>query len=88
LFIFPGGSQQELTGRERRVRHKKKDDENEISGGAHKTKPHIRSSRERLSFDPPPYDKTDALKKKKQSRRRSDYGQSIFFIRPIDQCFL
>ena len=79
LFLsFTGGSQQELTGREKRVRRKKKENQDVINGELPKSRPKMRSSRERLAFDPSSVQSTadsTSLKKKKQARRRSDFGK-------------
>lgn len=77
-----GGSQQELTGREKRNRRNRREEQNGIPAneGVHqKSKSRVRSSRDRLSFDPPPYDRNDpnvVSRKKKQVRRRSDFVEN------------
>lgn len=77
-----GGSQQELTGREKRTRKKRREEE---MPGVQRIKPQIRSSRDRLSFDFSPQDKVDpaVIKKKKQTKRRSDIGENN--EEPIDR---
>lgn len=75
--MFTGGSQQELTGREKRVRQKRKESQDVINGKLPKSRPKMRSSRERLAFDPSSVSSTvdsTVVKKKKQARRRSDFG--------------
>jgi len=76
--VESGGSQQELTGREKRVRRKKKENQ-DVNGELPKSRPKMRSSRERLAFDPSSVQSTadsTSLKKKKQARRRSDFVEN------------
>ena len=59
------------------MRRKKKENQDAVNGELPKSRPKMRSSRERLAFDPSSVSTADStsLKKKKQARRRSDFGK-------------